>query len=63
LREDGLDRLRETGQAVDAGDQHVGDAALAQVVRTASQNFAPSVSCHQIPSTSRSPSTEMPTAR
>jgi hypothetical protein len=31
-REDGLDRLREAGQAVDAGDQHVGDAALVQIV-------------------------------
>jgi hypothetical protein len=32
LREDSLDRLREAGEAVDAGDQHVLDAALVQVV-------------------------------
>ncbi len=30
---------------------------------TASQNFAPSFSCHQMPSTSRSPSTVTPIAR
>src|SRR3954447_18512264 len=31
--------------------------------RTASQDFAPSLSCHQIPSASRSPSQVTPTAR
>lgn len=29
--EDGLDRLGEAGQAVDAADQHVGDAALLEL--------------------------------
>ena len=32
LEEDGGDRLREAGEAVDAGDQHVGDAAAVEVV-------------------------------
>jgi hypothetical protein len=32
-------------------------------LRTASQNFAPSVSCHQMPRTSRSPSQVTPNAR
>ena len=32
MREDGLDRLGEPGQAVDAADQHVLDAAVVQVV-------------------------------
>jgi hypothetical protein len=32
LGEDGLDRFRKAGQAVDAGDQNVGDTALGQVV-------------------------------
>lgn len=34
-------RLREVGQAVEAGDQDIGDAALVQSLSTASQNLAP----------------------
>ena len=41
----------EPDQAVDAGDQDVLDAAVVQVVEDGQQNLAPSVSCHQIPST------------
>jgi hypothetical protein len=32
LGEDGLDRLGEPLKAVDAGDQHIADAALVQIV-------------------------------
>ena len=64
LGEGRLDRVGEALQAVDAGDQDVLDAAAAcRSLRTASQNLEPSVSCHQIPRTSRSPSQVTPSAR
>jgi hypothetical protein len=44
LREDRLVRLGQAGEPVDAADPDVLDAALVDVVGTASQNFAPAVS-------------------
>ena len=63
LREDRLDRLGEPVEPVDAADQDVPDAALLELGRTCIQNFAPSVSWNHRPSTSRSPSSVIPSAR
>ena len=63
LREHGLDRLGEACQAVDAGDEDVADAALLQVVQDGQPELGALGFCHHSPRTSRSPSTETPTAR
>ena len=63
LREDGLDRLREPVRPSTQQIRMSWTPRRCRSLRTASQNFAPSVSCHQIPSVSRSPSQVTPTAR
>jgi hypothetical protein len=62
LGEDGLDRFWESGQPVDAAVEDVLCAALVEVVEHREPELRPSVSCHQIPRTSRSPSTVTPIA-
>ena len=57
-----LDRLREPGQPVAAGDQHVWTPRLRSSASTPAQNFAPSLVCTQIPSTCLIPSQSTPTA-
>ncbi len=52
-----------SAEAVDARDQDVGDAAAVEVVEHGQPELRASVSCHQIPKASRSPSTLTPTAR
>ena len=62
LREDGVDRLGEAGQAVGADEEHVLDAAVAQLGQTLVQKRAPSVFSIQRPRQSRSPSSVTPIA-
>lgn len=62
LRKDGGDRLGKSLQAVDDGDQNVGDAAVLQLVHDAQPELGPFGLLDPMPSISLVPSGRMPTA-